>query len=122
MHPAAQKNANLENCEVFKPNAEIRVSRHSLGPGAPVVSNGHLQVLRMSDRLMHDFSFQGISDEIAANLIQVAVSQPMGRQRAGQNMVGFGAGAASLLGSTIMKIPIAFQFRAGGSFGEILTD
>ena len=51
--------------------------------------------------------------QAVGNLVEMAVSQPMGWQRAGGNVVRLGAGAARLLVSAVMKMPIGFQLRAG---------
>ena len=48
--------------------------------------------------------------QAVGNLIQVAVSQAMGRQRARCDVVRLGAGAARFLVSAAMEMPIAFKF------------
>ena len=60
--------------------------------------------------------------EAVGNLVEVAVSQAMGWQRAGGDVVRLGAGAARLLVSAGMKIPIGFQLRASWLPGQILAD
>jgi hypothetical protein len=51
--------------------------------------------------------------QAVGNLIQVAVSQPMGWKRAGGDMVRLGAGSARLLVPAGMEMPIGFQLWAG---------
>ena len=60
--------------------------------------------------------------EAVGNLVEVAVSQAMGWQRAGRDVVRLGAGAARLLVSAGVEMPIGFQLRAGWPFGQILAD
>ena len=56
--------------------------------------------------------------QAVGNLIEVAISQAMCWQRAGGNVVRFGARAACLLVSAGMKMPIGFQLRATWSFSR----
>ncbi len=60
--------------------------------------------------------------QAVGNLVEVAVSQPMSRQRASGNVVGLGAGATGLFVAAAMKMPIGFQLRATWSFSQILAD
>ena len=56
------------------------------------------------------------------NLVEMAVSQAMGWQRASRDVVRLGASVARLLVSAGMEMPIGFQLRATWSFGQILSD
>ena len=58
--------------------------------------------------------------QAVGDLVEVAVSQLMGWQRAGRNVVRLGAGAAGLLVAAVMKMPIGLQLRAGRPLGQIL--
>ena len=60
--------------------------------------------------------------QAVGNLIQVAVSQAMGRQRAAGDVVWLGAGAARFLVSAGMEMPIGLQLWAGWSPGQIFAN
>src|SRR4029077_16915820 len=63
-------------------------------------------------------AFGNIADEqieAIGNLVEMAVSQGMGWQRAGVDVVRLSAGAARLLVPAVMEVPIALQFWAGWS-------
>src|SRR5208282_6132680 len=50
--------------------------------------------------------------QAVGKLIEVAVSQPMGWQRAGADVIRLGAGVVRFLVSAVVKLPIGFQLRA----------
>ena len=56
------------------------------------------------------------------HLVEMAVSQMMGRHRAGANVVRLAAGAAGFFVSTVMKMPIGLKLRASRPFGQISSD
>ncbi len=60
--------------------------------------------------------------QTVGTLVEMTVSQMMGRQRAGGDVVGFSAGAGCFLVSAIMKMPIAVQLRATWASGQIFAD
>ena len=60
--------------------------------------------------------------QAVGNLIQVAVSQAVSRQGARRDVVRLGAGAARLLVSAGMEMPIGFQLWAGWPPDQILAD
>ena len=60
--------------------------------------------------------------QAVGNLVEVAVSQAMGWQRAACDVVWLSAGAARLLISAGMEMPIAFQLWAGWPPDQILAD
>ena len=60
--------------------------------------------------------------EAVGNLVEMAVSQAISRQRAGPNVVGLGAGAARLPVSAIVKMPVGVQLWAGWPLGQIFPD
>ena len=60
--------------------------------------------------------------ETVGNLVEMAVSQAMGRKRAGGDVVRLGAGPTRLLVSAAMKSPIGLQLWATWSLGQILAN
>ena len=60
--------------------------------------------------------------QAVGNLIEMAVSQAMGWQRASRYVVRLGTGVARLVVSSAMKVPIGFQFWASWSFSQIFAD
>ena len=60
--------------------------------------------------------------QAVGKLIEVAVSQPMGWQRAGADVIRLGAGVVRFLVSAVVKLPIGFQLRARWAPGEIFAD
>jgi len=61
-------------------------------------------------------------EQAVGDLVEVAVSQPMGWHRAGADVIRLGAGAARLLVSAVIEMPIGFQLRASWSPRQILPD
>jgi hypothetical protein len=56
------------------------------------------------------------------HLVEAAVPQVVGWQRAGSNMVGLGAGPADLVEPAAMEVPVALELGAGGTSAQLSSD
>ena len=124
----ADQNAGQRHCQDLVRNAVDIAQRLDQGSARLCQRVWRRQIIRLVQPVIdpaNQIALGNVANEqvqAIGKLVEVAVSQPMGRKRAGGDVVRLGAGAAGLLIVAGVKSPIGFQLRAGGPLGKIPAD